>query len=218
MSESDLGRPSLDRNRFAQMWTALGARDAAAFQVVRDAYASDQRHYHTVEHILECLAYFDRVRALARRPDELEAAIWFHDAVYDISQRDNEARSAELARDQALQAGIPSETADRIAELVLNTTHTAQAASSDAQLLIDIDLSILGASPERYRRYEIDIRREYASAPDDLFRRGRLHVLNAFLERTGIYHTSYFYERLERQARENLAEAVEALQPLANET
>ena len=211
MPEAEHAGHAFDRERFARMWNVLGARDAATFEIVRDAYAGKARHYHTVEHILECLAYFDRVRALARRPSELEAAIWFHDAVYDVSRKDNEARSAELARDQALRAGIPGETAGRIAQLVLNTTHTAEAASPDAELLIDIDLSILGASPERYRRYEADIRREYASVPEDLYRQGRLHVLNAFLERTGIYHTTYFYERLERQARENLAEAVAAL-------
>jgi predicted metal-dependent HD superfamily phosphohydrolase len=211
MSERDRVRRSFDRDRFARFWRALGANDADAFDVVRDAYTSDGRHYHTVEHILECLAYLDRVRAVAYRPDELEAAIWFHDAVYNVSRNDNEAQSAQLARDVALRAGIPSASAERIADLVLGTTHAAEGHNPDARLLADIDLSILGASPERYRRYETDIRREYASTPIDLYRRGRLQVLDSFLERTAIYQTPYFYDRLERQARENLAEATAAL-------
>jgi predicted metal-dependent HD superfamily phosphohydrolase len=212
MSESRPTQDSFDRERFTRLWHALGARDArAAFAAVQDAYASSGRSYHTVEHILECLAYFDRVRAQAARPDELEAALWFHDAVYDVSRHDNEARSAELARAHALAAGIAAASAERIAALVLGTTHTAAAADADARLLADIDLSILGAAPERYRRYEADIRREYASIPEQLYRRGRLHVLDSFLERTAIYQTSYFYDRLERQARENLARAAAAL-------
>jgi predicted metal-dependent HD superfamily phosphohydrolase len=36
-------------------------------------------------------------------------------------------------------------------------------------------------------------------------------VLDSFLERTAIYQTPYFYDRLERQARDNLAEATAAL-------
>jgi predicted metal-dependent HD superfamily phosphohydrolase len=205
-------RWSFDRARFTRMWTALGARDAgAAFDAVQHAYASSGRHYHTVEHILECLAYFDRVHAHAARPDELEAALWFHDAVYDVSRHDNEALSAQLAHEEALRAGIPADSAQRIAGLVLGTTHRAEAADPDARLLADIDLSILGASPERYRRYEADVRREYAAIPEELYRRGRLHVLDSFLERTAIYQTPHFYERLERQARENLAAAAAPL-------
>jgi predicted metal-dependent HD superfamily phosphohydrolase len=211
MSDQERNAFALDRDRFTRFWTALGARHAEAFEALRTAYAGDGRYYHSVEHILECLAYFDRVRETAHHPDELEAAIWFHDAVYDVSRHDNEARSAQLVRDEAERAGIPAASAERIAELVLGTSHRAKARESDARLLADIDLSILGASPERYRRYEADIRREYAVIPEELYRQGRLRVLDSFLERTAIYQTPYFYDRLERQARENLAEAAAAL-------
>jgi predicted metal-dependent HD superfamily phosphohydrolase len=198
--------------RFARPWRALGARDLEAFERVCEAYASPGRHYHSVEHVLECLAYFDRVRERAVRPDELEIAIYFHDAVYDVSRNDNEARSAELAHAAALDAGIARERADEIARLVATTAHGSAAPHDpDACLLADIDLSILGASPERYRRYEADIRLEYARFPDALYQPGRLKVLDSFLERTAIYTTPYFYDRLERQARENLAQATHAL-------
>ncbi|HKU40067.1 MAG TPA: hypothetical protein VJR89_18030 [Polyangiales bacterium] len=100
-----------------------------------------------------------------------------------------------------------------VAALVSSTRHDAGAAGQDALLLRDIDLSILGASPDRYARYERDIRSEYAIVPEDLYRQGRRRVLEHFLERMVIYETPYFYEPLESQARENLARAIAALCP-----
>lgn len=201
----------LDRERFARMWTALGAKDSSAFDVLQAAYGGEGRCYHNNEHIRECLAYFERVRERAQHPERVEAAIWFHDAVYDVRSPDNEARSAQLLRELAARAGIAPSEAEPIAALVLCTKHGAAASGLDAHLLRDVDLSILGAPPDRYARYERDIRREYAVVPDDLYKPARRRVLEKFLERMAIYETPYFYERLERQARENLARATAAL-------
>jgi predicted metal-dependent HD superfamily phosphohydrolase len=205
--------PVLEQARFARMWRGLGARDDGepVFAWVAAQYASPARAYHTQEHIAECLAWLDQVRTLAEHPLELEAAIWFHDAVYEVPASDNEARSAELAVRHALSSGIPVASAQRIAALIACTTHAAHADGADAQLLVDIDLAILGAPPHRYQRFERDVRREYAVVPDELFEQGRVHVLNGFLERFAIYETPYFAERLERQARENLTAAIARL-------
>jgi predicted metal-dependent HD superfamily phosphohydrolase len=199
--------------RFAQMWRGLGASDdgESVFAWLAAQYSAPARAYHTQEHIAECLAWFDRVRGDAEQPFELEAAIWFHDAIYDVPASDNEARSAELTLHHALRAQIPAARALRIAALIACTTHASHPEGTDARLLVDIDLSILGAAPDRYQRFERDVRREYASVPEELYRAGRLRVLSRFLERLAIYETPYFYERLERQARANLSAATEAL-------
>lgn len=202
---------ALDGQRFARAWRALGANDTTAFEVLVAAYDEGSRYYHNAEHIRECLAYFDRVRDQAQHPERVELAIWFHDAVYDVTRPDNEARSAVLARVLASNAGIAPVETEAIAALVLSTRHDADVLGHDARCLSDIDLSILGASPERYARYERDIRREFAIVPEELYRRGRRRVLEKFLERMAIYETPYFSERLEHQARENLARAIAVL-------
>jgi predicted metal-dependent HD superfamily phosphohydrolase len=81
----------------------------------------------------------------------------------------------------------------------------------DTQLLLDIDLAILGAAPERFAAYESQIRAEYAHVPEADFRSGRAQVLSGFLARPRIYATAAFHDALEHRARENLAKALAVL-------
>ena len=172
----------------------------------------DGRAYHTPRHLEECLEQFDQVRALFRRPDEAEAAIWFHDAIYDPHADDNEERSADLADHLLGPAGVPTEYLAEIRRLILATGHRgARDPQDDAALVTDIDLAIFGSAPERFDEYERDIRREYAFAADDEFRRRRAQILQSFLARPTIYATRAFADRFEARARANLQRSVAAL-------
>lgn len=75
-------------------------------------------------------------------------------------------------------------------------------------LLVDIDLAILGALPERFAQYEQQIREEYAYVPGWLFRRKRKAILQSFLDRPRLYGTAHFHAELDQRARSNLAAAV----------
>ena len=72
------------------------------------------RHYHTLEHLRECFGRFADIRKLAQHPEEVEIALWYHDAIYDVKKSDNEERSAELAWNAAKESGVRLEAADRI--------------------------------------------------------------------------------------------------------
>jgi predicted metal-dependent HD superfamily phosphohydrolase len=167
-------------------------------------YREPHRAYHTLQHLEECFATLEPAASLSRRPGEVEAALWFHDAVYDTRAHDNEARSAQWAREALLTASADPATADRVHALVLATAHRTPPDDADAQLLVDVDLAILGAPAPRFAEYEQQIRQEYAWVPDQLFRERRARVLASFLERPGIYATAYFATRLETAARANL--------------
>ena len=201
----------LDRARFAAAWRVVGANYDNASAWLADRYAEEHRAYHDAEHVAECLAWFNRVRELAERPAELEVALFFHDAIYEPLASNNEARSAEKLSQLALEARVPTEPVDRIARLI-ESTATHDARSGDAALLSDIDLTILGASPGRYARYERDVRREYAVIDEASYRAGRARVLRGFLERVEIYRTPQLAARLEAQARDNLSSALSALE------
>jgi predicted metal-dependent HD superfamily phosphohydrolase len=106
------------------------------------------------------------------------------------------------------------ETNQRIAEvrrLILVTKHNALPGSNDDKLIADIDLSILGQTPDVFDRYEEEIREEYAFVPDSAFREGRSRILKGFLGRPSLYLTESFRVRYEAAARANLARSLERL-------
>lgn len=203
----------LDRNRWTGLWNRLGGegKGLSIFAALDAAYNEPARAYHTAEHILDCLEQFDLSRRRAERPDEIEAAIWFHDAVYLPGSPDNEERSAQLAGTSLAEAGVPLEAAHRIAELVLATQHVSIPREPDAALLCDIDLSILGRTPEVFDQFEQRIRREYAWVPEPVYRSARTEILEGFLTRRSIFQTDFFRDRYEAPARANLARVLKQL-------
>jgi predicted metal-dependent HD superfamily phosphohydrolase len=203
-----------DFTRWQTLWQRLGSKTEAApiFAELTARYAEPQRAYHTLAHIIDCLAQFDAAQHLAKRPDEVEAAIWFHDVIYDSHASDNEAASADWAAERLQNGGIGADRVDRIIELILATRHTAVPTEADTQLLIDIDLSILGRAPVEFDEYERQVRQEYSWVSEPAFRQGRAQILENFLARTTIYQTPFFHSQFEAPARANLARSLRRLQ------
>ena len=199
--------------RLVALCDRLGARADPA-PVAADLlgrWAEPGRAYHGMKHLSECLRLLDAAPAEGADRDRVEAALWFHDAVYDSRLPDNEARSAELARQALAALGVPEETAAAVATLVLLTRRHEHPADAEGRLLCDIDLAILGQSEEDFDRYDQAIRHEYAWVPDTIYRRERAIVLRGLLERDRLYATPYFRERLEQPARANLRRALARL-------
>ncbi|MDB5901054.1 MAG: hypothetical protein JWP41_4656 [Ramlibacter sp.] len=196
-----------------RLWTELGAHtiDGGVFNQLVAAYSERHRHYHTLQHLRECLAHLDAAASLARRPAEVELALWFHDAIHDPRRDDNEERSADWAASAARAGGCAADVAQRIRSLVLATkTHQPASDDPDTRLLLDIDLAILGAAPARFAEYERQVRAEYAHVPEPDFRAARAHVLAGFAARPRIYGTDAFHDALESRARRNLEASLSA--------
>jgi len=191
-------------------WRGVGAAGdgRSVSQALLAKYNEPHRKYHTLQHLSECLAAFEQVSRLAPHPAAVEVALWFHDAIYDVKRSDNEERSAQWANTELRAAGASTEAAELVSSLVLATRHTAIPATLDEQVLVDIDLAILGASEQRFAEYERQIRDEYAFVPGLIFRRKRRDILQSFLQRPHIYSTAYFHAALEQAARTNLRRVV----------
>ena len=194
------------------MWAALGApADEALLRELTARYSEPHRKYHTMQHLGECFEKLQELRALAQKPAEIELALWFHDAIYDTKRKDNEEKSAEWAQASVLAAHLPAEVGDRVGKLVMVTRHNALPETVDEQILVDVDLSILGASPERFDEYEKQVRAEYSWVPGPLFRRERRKILEGFLKQRTLFQTREFITAYEPQARRNLQRSLAGL-------
>jgi len=180
------------------------------------AYAAPERHYHNLTHIEAMLGLMRRYEDALSDPQSVEVAIWFHDAIYDTRQHDNEERSAQLATDRlkellspdriALVAGMIRATAGHHVPDGLGDTQRR-----DCALFLDMDLAILGSTPDVFAAYEDAVRREYGWVPDALWREGRRKILQGFLDRPAIYASPQFRASHEAAARANLMRSLERL-------
>ncbi|MER8583433.1 hypothetical protein NKJ09_31805 [Mesorhizobium sp. M0189] len=179
-------------------------------------YDAADRHYHDLGHIEAMLALANDYKALLHDPEAVEAAIWFHDAIYDGRAKDNEARSAALAETK-LAGRADAQRIRRIAAMITATAgHELpslgdQHSVRDAALFLDMDLAILGAAPDVFDAYEQAVRREYQWVDEPMWRAGRAAVLKGFLARPHIFHSEEFRRRFETQARQNMARSLRAL-------
>lgn len=183
------------------------------------AYSSVGRFYHTLEHIQLVLKVIEEIRR--QSPPQalriinfpaIQLAAWFHDVIYDSKSKDNEEKSAEYAAATLTCLGIPINTVECVQNLILNTkNHQAPSTDIDSQILLDADLAILGASELEYKTYAQGIRQEYAWVADELYRVGRIQILQKFLQRERIYFTPQLFVNLEAIARLNLQAEIATL-------
>jgi len=218
------------------LWTLgvdLAEHTALARQVhdeLVQAWQSPGRHYHSLEHLQSCLGLLQDWGQLEGLSPAEEAilglALWFHDAVYDPRSKDNEARSAQLARHKLQDLQLDAGVVAQVGALVLATEHMAggkaQALAVPAMpehlvaLLLDIDLAILGAPAQAFDRYEAQVAQEYAWVPSAQYALGRAQVLRGFLppaqggssSHSSVYRTLTARAQREAQAHLNLSAAL----------
>lgn len=179
----------------------------ASPEPILQAYAAAGRAYHNQEHLSETLDWLDIIPVAPKEGALLAVALFYHDVVYNGHRSDNEAQSAAWAQKDL--EGSP--WAAPVADLILDTRHAAVPQSDLGKWIVDIDLSVLGSSEERFARYDRDVRAEYRWVPWFLYKRQRRLILEGFLARPAIYATDFFRQRLETPARQNLATAIARL-------
>jgi predicted metal-dependent HD superfamily phosphohydrolase len=176
-----------------------------------DRYTEPHRAYHTLHHLADCLSWLDRAYSLAENPGAIALALWFHDAIYDTHRADNEAQSANWAVQVVHDVGGGPLLQQAVHDMILATQHDAAPVTGDMRLVVDSDLAILGAPPDRFAQYEAQIRQEYAGVPEVLFRQKRTEVIQTFLARPSIFAVEFFQRRLEQSARQNLHRSLATL-------
>ena len=202
--------------RFHSLWqrnlTETAVDDSQAiYQRLLAGYHEPQRHYHTLEHIKHCLGMFEDCKALVSDPDSLEMAIWFHDVILVSGRRDNEARSAELYLE--LSKGVQCDEMRQLVErLIMATLHNGDALDdADSIYMVDIDLSGFGLSWDGFLRDSQNIRAENPQLCDQDYQLNQTGFQRSLLARPRFFLSDFFFDRFEKQARENLARYFEYL-------
>jgi len=187
-----------------ERWDALMPALPELGAALRRRYAEPHRRYHDRAHLLQVLRMVDQLAG-----DEdlyvVRLAAWFHDAVYDLPEREltNEEASARLSIRELGRAGFEQEDLTQVARLVrLTATHAPGARDPEGELLCDADLAVLAAPPERYDAYVEAVRAEYAAVPEEDFLAGRLAVLEPLAD--GEIFRSGKAQSLKAAARANL--------------
>ncbi len=177
----------------------------------------EARAYHNLSHIAYMLnmlqIYQDACDTYNGSVDiiNLTQAIFLHDYIYNPLAKNNEEMS--------IKAGIDEDFVDdcdkKFQDLVLATKHTQPANTPQEALIADLDLSILGTFDEDiWAQYNHAIRQEYNMIPLKEYVKGRIEVLKSFLNQNRIFQTSFFYDMLETQARQNISKEIELLKGL----
>src|SRR5690349_15743546 len=119
-------------------------------------YTDSKRHYHNLKHITSMLSGTPKPLS-----PEQTIAIWFHDAVYDPVSATNEEDSAVLVSrlyntDKLAEYANP----DVITKIIMSTKrHESLCPAAD--LVLDLDLAILGMAEPVYDEYVRGITAEY---------------------------------------------------------
>lgn len=195
-------------------WLALCARlsprsDIAPAELLwhmtEALYAHPPRTYHTLAHVAAVLEILSQFTSLAANSDEVEFALFLHDAIYIPGRTDNEARSADAAAMFLRKLACDDAVTQRICGLILATAHGQERLNGDAALIADIDMAILAAPPDAYDHYAASIAAEYAFAGPERYRAGRRAFLEEQLARSSLFSTEAFRSRYEAPARQNIA-------------
>ena len=169
---------------------------------IENNYSSKSRHYHNLEHLENMLSELSKIQSEVKNLDCLLFAIYYHDIIYKPTKSNNEHQSALTFENR-----ISKTSFDNLNECMSQIEATKEHKISDdydTNILLDLDLSVLGKTSEDYKKYSGNIRKEYQIYPDFMYRKGRKKVLKSILELDFIYKTDYFKRLYENQAKENL--------------
>lgn len=194
----------------------LGLVDAATQAELTALYSAPDRHYHGMAHVRALLALAAEFHDRLADPEAVEAAIWFHDAIYDSRAKDNEAKSAALAVERLTgRVGASAAGPHRGHHRGDSDASRARPARRGSPSRCSAHAGHGFSGPRRtsgsVRRLRGAGAQGICLVPQDAWRNGRMAVLKGFLQRERDFDTPEFRARCEAQARDNMARSVQRL-------
>lgn len=175
----------------------------AAWETLVQGYTEPHRRYHDIGHLDHCLHALDLAATVARDPDTLELAIWFHDVVYEPGAGDNESRSADVFA-RVLGPSMAPASVTKTRQLILTTTHRALPDGGDERFIADIDLSSLAKPWAQFLEDSDNLRAEEPDKSEEEYCRAKARFFGGLLGRARLFNTVPFQLRYETKGRENI--------------
>jgi predicted metal-dependent HD superfamily phosphohydrolase len=183
------------------------------WQYIYLQYTQPNRYYHNLNHIQSIISVLDNVQDAISNWPAIVLATFYHDAIYQVHNTNNEEQSAHLAVQHLQSMQVPNAIIKKCEACIIATaTHTNINADIDIDLFLDADLCILGSTPLNYNTYKANIAKEYSIYTKQAYTQGRIKVLQHFLAKASIYKHPYFINNLEQQARRNLQAELQSLE------
>lgn len=159
------------RKAIAEIFSMHGAEEQeSVYEELASLYERADRHHHSFEHIADMLLLAERFPL--EDPLAFKAAILYHDIIYEVHRYaptykslSNEEHSAIVCTNTLERHNISSAVIERARNLIQWTeTHKVPDGDEEAALFMDIDMAVLGSSPERYQRYARETAQEFLRA------------------------------------------------------
>lgn len=182
------------------------------------SYGSTQRHYHNLDHLVhgltEIKVWAANCDASTEDVNTLKKAFWFHDAVYAKHQK--EMSDEEASAQMWLESCLDTDNAEGPASLIRATDHFQQLGIQHPlkDVLLGVDLAILGQNQDIYDTYAHAIRAEYNYIPTELFNANRIRALKQLCEKANsqqLYQNEYFSSQYNAKAIENMKREIDVL-------
>ncbi len=191
---------SNDSNQIESLWNAIAKK-----------HGNKKRYYHNLSHLEHLYKSLIKVKDQIQDWDMVLFALFYHDYIYNVLKQDNEEQSAFKAIEVLSALGIDKNRINVCNEIILATKGHNTSNNSDVNYFTDADLAILGSEWENYEVYYKNVRKEYKYYPDFMYNKGRVKVLQHFIDMPRIFKTDHFYSKFETQAKENLQQEINLL-------
>lgn len=184
-----------------------------AMDIINFLYNNPKRSYHNYDHVKDCLEclYKTDIPEINDQKNIIALSLIYHDCIYDPKGIENEKLSAELAFTQLTGLGFYRSYAEKVYDLIMLTRHTKTCNYLSGQVIMDIDMTILGSSPLQFKRYDEKIKEEYSFVPEAVYREKRIHFLEKLKNKESIFQTGYFKDLYEKNAQSNIRTLIKQL-------
>jgi predicted metal-dependent HD superfamily phosphohydrolase len=161
------------------------------------SYSATNRHYHNLSHIYNLLKLADNLvfKNTIEHYQLFVLAVFYHDIIYMPTSKQNELDSFVQVKAD-FGAYLTIFQLSKLETYILSTAqHIAKDDDADTQLLLDIDLLVLGSPLVIYQQYSQAVQNEYTPFYDiSLYGYGRLAFLQKYRLKTKFFYHDLFID------------------------